>query len=63
MYLIYLYRNELNSAETIPHIEELKDNWAKRLDKDNLISLYESYHQKIHKKYLSNKESVQHELN
>ena len=57
-----LDKNELNNSGTIHHIEELKDNWSKRFDKDNLISLCESCHQKVHRKYLSNKEEIQHEL-
>ena len=60
--LMCLDKNELNNSGTIHHIEELKDNWSKRFDKDNLISLCESCHQKVHRKYLSNKEEIQHEL-
>lgn len=60
--LMCLDNNELNDMDTVHHIEELKEDWAKRFDKDNLICLCESCHQKIHKKYLSNKEEIQHEL-
>ena len=52
----------LSEYEKTHSIEELKDNWSKRFDKDNLISLCESCHQKVHRKYLSNKEEIQHEL-
>lgn len=51
--LVCLSNNELNSMDTVHHIEELKENWSKRFNKDNLICLCESCHQKIHKKYLS----------
>ena len=60
--LMCLENNELNNLGTIHHIEELKENCSKRFDKDNLISLCESCHQKVHRKYLSNKEETQHEL-
>lgn len=60
--LMCLDRNELNNSGTIHHIGELKENWSKRFDKDNLISLCESCHQKVHRKYLSNKEEIQHKL-
>ena len=53
-----LDKNELNNSGTIHHIEELKDNWSKRFDKDNLISLCENWHQKVHRKYLSNKDKI-----
>ena len=33
------------------YIEELKDNWGRRLDRDNIIYLTESNHQLIHKLY------------
>ncbi len=48
--------------DTVHHIEELKEDWSRRFDKDNLISLCESCHQKIHKKYLTNKLETQHNL-
>lgn len=63
--LMCLYHKELNSMDTVHHIEELKENWSKRFEKDNLISLCESCHQKIHRKYLMSKEEklkTQHDL-
>ncbi len=60
--LVCLDNNELNNMDTVHHIEELKEDWSRRFDKDNLISLCESCHQKIHKKYLTNKLETQHNL-
>ncbi len=63
--LMCLDHKELNSMNTVHHIEELKENWSKRFEKDNLISLCESCHQKIHKNYLINKVKkleIQHNL-
>lgn len=35
-------------ADTVHHIIELKDDWGKRLDLNNLISICSSCHSKIH---------------
>ena len=43
-------------GKTVHHIEPIKDNWEKRLDKDNLIYLCESNHRIIHK-MLENEET------
>lgn len=47
----YYILNKTQSAQTCHHIVELKEDWARRLDIDNLIGLTESNHQKIHKIY------------
>ncbi len=63
--LMCLENKELNNIDTVHHIEELKENWSKRFEKDNLISLCESCHQKIHKNYLISKVKkleIQHNL-
>ena len=60
--LMCLDNNELNNMDTVHHIEELKENWSKRFNKDNLICLCESCHQRIHKKYLINKLGEQSKL-
>lgn len=36
---------------TAHHIQELKENWSRRLDISNLIYLTDSNHQLIHKEY------------
>lgn len=63
--LLCLQHKELNNMDTVHHIEELKENWSKRFEKDNLISLCESCHQNIHRKYLISQEEkleIQHNL-
>lgn len=45
------------------HIVELKEDWNKRLDKDNLIALCSSCHGKVHKEYIKNKAIEQARLN
>lgn len=47
----YYILNKIEYGQTMHHIEELKDNWSRRLDKDNVIYLTESNHQMIHKLY------------
>ncbi len=43
--------NRLTAAEEVHHIIEVKDDWDKRYDEDNLISLCKSCHRKRHRKY------------
>ena len=47
----YYVLNKIEYGQTMHHIEELKDNWGRRLDRDNIIYLTESNHQLIHKLY------------
>lgn len=50
-------------GRTMHHIVEMKEDWAKRLDLDNLIFLTESNHRIIHKRMQEeNKEMVRKEL-
>ncbi|MBV4417459.1 HNH endonuclease [Clostridium tyrobutyricum] len=42
---------------TVHHIIELRDDWTKRLDIDNLIYLTESNHRKVHTLYDKDKET------
>ena len=46
----------IEDADTVHHIIELKDDWSKRYDDDNLITLTESNHQLVHKAYNSSEE-------
>lgn len=50
-------------ADTVHHIEELKDNPSKALDITNLIPLSLSSHAAIHKMYDKDKKSTQKMLN
>lgn len=49
--LLCLNNNERKAMDTVHHIVELKEDWDKRFDDDNLISLCESCHQVVHKQY------------
>jgi len=46
-------------ADTVHHIEELKENWSRRLDIANLIPLAGSNHKRIHEMYKQGKEGTQ----
>ena len=54
----YYVLKRVEHGQTIHHIEEIKDNWDRRLDIDNLIYLTESNHQLIHKMYKENKKDT-----
>ncbi|MDK0934304.1 HNH endonuclease signature motif containing protein [Clostridium perfringens] len=45
----------IEMCTTTHHIVELKEDWNRRLDKDNLIPLCTRCHQKIHNEYKNNK--------
>lgn len=45
-----LSSRRITIADTVHHIIEVKQNWSKRFDIDNLISLCNSCHNKRHKK-------------
>ena len=58
---IYEYYTTGRIAEgyTAHHIVELKEDWSKALDVNNIIYLTESNHQLIHEKYKKSKKQVQ----
>ncbi len=61
--LACLDKHDIKSMDTVHHIVELKEDWSKRLEDDNLISLCESCHQVVHNKYkTSDKKQTQNEL-
>ncbi|WP_017416777.1 hypothetical protein [Clostridium tunisiense] len=47
----YYILDKVEEAETYHHIIEIKEDWTRRLDIDNLIGLTESNHRRIHKLY------------
>lgn len=55
----YYVDNKIVVANTIHHIEEIKDNWDKRLDVDNLFPLSDVTHNKIHSLYSKDKKGTQ----
>ena len=61
--LLCLNEHKSKSMDTVHHIIELKEDWNKRFEEDNLISLCESCHQVVHNKYkTSEKEQTQNRL-
>lgn len=45
-------KEEIVFKDNVHHIEELKEDWNKRLDEDNLIPLCDECHKKVHLEYL-----------
>lgn len=61
---VYLYMKEGKAvlADTVHHIVPLKDDWNKRNDMDNLISLSADTHSLIERMYQKNKNEMEREL-
>lgn len=61
---VYLYMKEGKAvlADTVHHIVPLKDDWNKRNDMDNLISLSVDTHSLIERMYQKNKNEMEREL-
>lgn len=55
----YFINNRIVKADTVHHIIELKEDYSKGLDINNLIPLSASSHRKIHKMYLKRKKETQ----
>ncbi|MCD8148844.1 MAG: HNH endonuclease [Clostridiales bacterium] len=49
-------------ANTVHHIIPLSDDWSRRCDVGNLMSLHHSTHSSIEQKYKENKKTMQKEL-
>ena len=61
--LLCLNNNGHRTMDTVHHIVELKEDWNKRFDDNNLISLCESCHQVVHRQYKTcEKKKVQDKL-
>ena len=59
----YATQGVLVAANSVHHIIPLKEDWSRRLDPDNLISLSESSHSRIEKAYKTGeKEAIQRQL-
>lgn len=48
---LYIMENRIKPADTVHHIAELGEDYSKRLDMDNLISISEPTHSMISKAY------------
>lgn len=55
----FFIEKEIVYADTAHHIEELRENWNRRLDITNLFPLSGGNHTKIHKMYEKDKEGTQ----
>ncbi len=58
-------KDKLSFVDNVHHIEELKDNWSKRTNMDNLICLCDRCHYYVHKKYkksIADKKEMQEKL-
>lgn len=58
IYSFYILHT-IEEGQTVHHIVELKEDWSRRLDNENLIYLTEANHQLIHKLYKEDKEGIQ----
>lgn len=59
---VFMTTGEILLADTAHHIIPLKDDWSKRNDIDNLMSLHHDTHSLIEKKYKKDKSRMQAEL-
>ncbi len=55
---IYMTTGEVVLADAVHHIEPLKDNWDRRCDLDNLISLSSDTHSMIEALYKKDKQGT-----
>lgn len=55
----YYIDKQIVTATTSHHIEELKENWNKRLDFENQFPVSESSHNRIHALYKKDKKKTQ----
>ena len=54
-----VFEGEWKAGRIAHHIIEIKEDFDKRLDQDNLIFLADDTHERIHVMYKNNKENVQ----
>lgn len=55
---VYMTTGEVVAADTVHHIIPLRDDWSKRLDISNLMSLNAATHSKIESEYRRNKQKM-----
>lgn len=59
---MYMTTGEILLADTVHHIVPLRDDWAQRLNEENLMSLNHDTHSMIEQKYKSDKDGMIKEL-
>ena len=52
---LYMTSGEIKAADTVHHITPLKEDWDRRLDLENLMSLHHDTHSMIEVEYKKNK--------
>ena len=55
---VYMTTGEVMAADTVHHVIPLRDDWSKRLDVGNLMSLNAATHSKIETEYKKNKQKM-----
>lgn len=58
----YMTSGQVVAADTVHHIIPLRDDWSKRADMTNLMSLSHSSHSTIERLYKQNKQKAQKSL-
>lgn len=58
----YMTSGQIMAADTVHHIIPLRDDWSKRVDINNLMSLSHSTHSTIESLYKQNKRKAQETL-
>lgn len=56
-------KEEPIEAKIVHHIEPVKDNWNRRIDNNNLISVCDTCHKKIEGRYATGSFEKEHEKN
>lgn len=59
---MFMTQRKIIMADTVHHITPLKDDWSRRLDIENLMSLNHDTHSMIERKYKENKAQIMDEL-
>lgn len=59
---LYMTTGEIKLADTVHHIESLRDAWEKRLSLDNLMSLNHDTHSSIERLYVADKQGTMERL-
>lgn len=55
---LYMAKGEIKIADTVHHIEPLKDAWDRRFDTSNLMSLHHDTHSSIERMYKKDKHGM-----
>lgn len=59
---MYMMQGEIVRADTVHHIIPLRDDWSRRTDINNLMSLSHDSHSLIHQLYKKDKQGMQQKL-